>query len=112
MFAGCLAMAWALAAPCHDAAAARPRTAARNPANRGLPAGNVAARQGKTQVLYGISWHPSIPSALKAASNMPADSKTAGDTTARDKSRRGKSPSEKGKPVFAFRVLGDLSGFM
>lgn len=100
-------MAGALGVPCHEAAAARQRTARRDGANRVVPARNVTARNGKPQVLYGISWHASIPSALKAAGSMPAE-----DKTAKVKSRKGKLPADKGKPVFAFRVLGDLSGFM
>lgn len=51
-----------------------------------------AARSNETDELFGISWFRSLESAGKAAG-------------------RGK-PFDQGKPVFCFRVLGDLAGFM
>ncbi|HUY92943.1 MAG TPA: hypothetical protein VMV10_29710 [Pirellulales bacterium] len=46
----------------------------------------------QTEELFGISWFGSLESARSAAA-------------------KSKSPNE-GKPVFCFRVLGDLAGFM
>lgn len=50
------------------------------------------ARDAKSKELFGVSWFSSLESARRAAAEG--------------------EPRDAGKPIFCFRVLGDLAGFM